>query len=228
MSDPADSLLDGCARSAVLSPLAAPSAWPLPNTRARDYDFAGQAPPPLAAAAPDDADRARRQQEFNDLLAAAQARMFPPHLYPPLRSAPYILRADETVALPASAVHRAVLLDWTVPAGTAFTVQELHLRAHTGGVACAVGFTIDRNQQRVFAGDELRTLHPDGAESVQPPILPLAGGDPATAWITAPCAVTFLSGERVTLTAVATPVAALTLTLHLQLRGYTYPSEDSR
>lgn len=226
--DPADDLIARCAGTAVESTLPPPEPWHLPNSRARGFDFTGQRPQPFAATKPGDDERARRLREFNDLMAQAQMRMFPPHLYPPLLSAPYILRAEQTIALAGAGVHRARVLDWTVPNGGAFTVQELHLRANAGGVASGVGFTIDRNGQRVFSGDELRTRHPDASESVQPPILSLAGGDTATAWITSPFAVTFLSGERVTIDATCARAAGLTLTLHLQLRGYTYPSEQTR
>ena len=125
-------------------------------------------------------------------------------------------------------MHRDKVLHWTVPKGSAFTVQEMHLRANAGGLACGVGFTIERNAQRMFSGDELRTRHPDASESVQPPILSLAGGDSATAWITAPFTATFLAGERIGIDVTGAHAVSLTLTLHLQLRGYIYPSEQTR
>jgi hypothetical protein len=226
--DPADDLIARCAGTPVESPLAPPEPWPLPNSRARGYDFAGQRPQPFTKATPVDQERARRVREFNELLGQAYGKMFPPHLYPPLLSAPYILRAEQTIPLIDDGVHRDRVLNWTVPNGSAFTVQELHLRANAGGVACGVGFIITRNSQRVFSGDELRTRHPDTSESVQPPILPLSDGDASTAWITSPFAVSFLAGERIGIDITCARAASLILTLHLQLRGYTYPSEQTR
>ena len=88
-------------------------------------------------------------------------------------------------------------------------------------------FTVTRADKQTFAGDELRTRHQDGSESVQPPVLPVHDFETA-ALLTTPWAATFLPGERIELAAVCVHTVALTLYLHVQLRGYTYPTEITR
>lgn len=227
MRDPADDLIARCAESPLASPVAPPEPWARPNTVARRFGFDAQEPRRFEPGTAADAERARRLQEFNDLLGAAYQRMFPPHLYPPLRSEPYMLRANLGATLPGAGTTTTRILDHVQPDGSAFTVQECHLRANAGGAACQVGFIVTRGEARLFSGDELRTRNPDGSHSVQPPILPIAATD-GTVWITSPFTVTVLPGERIGIAVSCVRTGPVTLTLHLQLRGYRYPSEQTR
>jgi hypothetical protein len=59
---------------------------------------------------------------------------------------------------------------------------------------------------------------------VHPPLLPVTAAEPV-AFISLPWNTTILAGERLVVDLFATTSAALTLTAHVQLRGYTYPME---
>jgi hypothetical protein len=160
---------------------------------------------------------------FSDLLTRAHYRMFPPHLYPPLKAEPQVLRANLGVGI-GIGTTRAETLAWVCPAGRAFTIQEAHVRAATGFVAAAVGFKVMRNNLVIFDGSEHTTLNPDQTQTLHPPLLPVTAAEPV-AFISLPWNTTILAGERLVVDLFATAAAALTLTAHVQLRGYTYPME---
>lgn len=153
--------------------------------------------------------------------------MFPPHLFPPVLSQPYILRAGATAALTGSTPWKAHVLDWVVPKGQAFTVQEAHLCVSTGFVAAEAGFIVTRGNGVFFDGSRLKTKHPDGSESIQPPIGPITATEPA-ALFTTPWTATFQGGDKLGIDLTCEHAGALILTLALHLRGYLYPTENQR
>ena len=160
---------------------------------------------------------------FSDLLSRAHYRMFPPHLYPPLKAEPQVLRATQAAAI-AAGTTRVQALAWVCPQGRAFTIQEAHVRAATGFVAAEVGFKVTRNDQVIFDGSEHTNLSPDGTSTLHPVLLPVSASEPV-AFVSLPWNTTILAGERLVVELIAKNAAALTLTAHVQLRGYTYPLE---
>jgi hypothetical protein len=219
--DPADRL-GACLDTPIVDPgrLPVPQGWPLPNSTARRFDFDQAVPSPAAPAPGGDPEAAR----FADLLKQAHYRMFPPHLYPPLLSEPYILRAQMRAAYTGTGRLSERVLAWACPSGRAFAIQEAHLRAATGYVVTRVGFRLFRNSSLLFDGDELRTRNPDGSESVQPEVLSVSNNEPA-AIMTTPFTCHVLPGDRLTIDITGTRTANVTLTASLQLRGYLYPTE---
>ena len=162
-------------------------------------------------------------ERFSDLLSRAHYRMFPPHLYPPLKAEPLVLRATHSAAL-AVGTTRTQALAWICPQGRAFTIQEAHVRAATGFVPAEVGFQVTRNDQMIFDGAEHSQLNPDGSSTQHPVLLPIAASEPVS-FISLPWNTTILAGERLVVEVIAKTAAALSLTAHVQLRGYTYPLE---
>ena len=211
--DPADFAL-----RCIDSPATAPAGMDLPCPGDRPGSARVQPASPAPRQAPDPgADR------FSDLLTRAHYRMFPPHLYPPLKAEPLVLRATTAAGIPVGTT-RAQALAWVCPQGRAFTIQEAHVRAATGFVAAEVGFKVTRNDKVIFDGSEHTNLNPDGSTTAHPVLLPIAASEPV-AFISLPWNTTILVGERLVVELIAKTAAALTLTAHVQLRGYTYPLE---
>jgi hypothetical protein len=177
-----------------------------------------QPAPPMPRQGPD-----AGGDRFSELLTRAHYRMFPPHLYPPLKAEPQVIRATRIAAAPVGTT-RTALLTWVCPPGRAFTAQEAHLRAATGGVAAEVGFLVTRNDQVLFDGTEHTIRNVDESLTTLPVLLPIAAAEPV-AFISLPWNTTVLAGERLVVAFVTKTAAALNLTAQVQVRGYTYPME---
>ena len=201
------------------SPATAPTALALPCDAAGDHGAQRTRPaPPMPRQDPDaGADR------FSDLLTRAHYRMFPPHLYPPLKAEPQVLRGTRIAAVPVG-MTRTTVLTWTCPQGRALTIQEAHVRAGTGFVAADIGFTVMRNEAVLFDGSEHTTKNPDGSNTIHPPLLTIAAAEPV-AFVSLPWNTTVLAGERIVVAIVTKTAAALNLTAQVHLRGYAYPME---